>query len=300
MGAQNNKSKPDKNLVDLANNSNPIVSNSKGRACTIEGGKIVLNINNFKEEYDALNRNLEKLKNKMNLIISNDIIEIIQKKLEELGKQAKNDDIKTAINSFSSVYKTNLENYYAHIGEIKSVYKKGFLEISTYLTTWLKEQKDIDISEEKKKIEEFEKNMEELKNKFNKFSEVEELIEKICVFKIEYNSNEKFKEIDNYFNSHQEEINKYYQFENVPQLRSLLNLKELLCDNIVQKNNFAEFLENFYKEYLALYIKIIEQINSNHLEKVEIVNEFNEYNGVIIYHRLIRSIEEKIKAIKFN
>ena len=57
---------------------------------------------------------------------------------------------------------------------------------------------------------------------------------------------------------------------------------------------------NFHKEYLSLYIKIIEEINSNNIEKVEVVNEFNEYNSVIIYHRLIRSIEERIKKIQLE
>ena len=78
MGGQNNKSKTDE-LSKLAKSSDPIMSASNRRACTIENGKIIVNFNNFKEEYDSLNHDLEKLKNKMNLIISNDSIELIQK-----------------------------------------------------------------------------------------------------------------------------------------------------------------------------------------------------------------------------
>ena len=300
MGTQNNKSKQEKDLINSAKNSNPILSTSKGRACTIEDGKIILNFNNFKEEYDSLNHNLEKLKNKMNLIISNDIIELVQKKLEELNKQAVSEEIKTSINSFSSIYKTSLTDYYNHINEIKKVYKQGYSEISSFLTNWLKEQKNIEINEEKSKIEEFQKNIEEIKNNFGKFKDVEEIIDKICYFKLNYKNKDEINEISKYFDENKEEIAKFYNFENVAQLRSLINLRDLLYDNISQKNNFAEILGSFHKEYLSLYIKVIEQINSNQIEKVEIVNEFNEYNGVIIYHRLIRSIEERIKKIKFD
>ena len=47
-----------------------------------------------------------------------------------------------------------------------------------------------------------------------------------------------------------------------------------------------------------MYKKILSQMNSTNLQKVEIVNEFNEFTGVVIYHRLIRSIEERIKKVK--
>ena len=89
-----------------------------------------------------------------------------------------------------------------------------------------------------------------------------------------------------------------YNFENVAEFRSLINLKEQIIDGINQKNNFIEILNSFLKEYLTLYKKVLSSINSSNLEKVEIANELNEYNGVIIYHRLIRSIEERIKKIK--
>ena len=159
MGSQNNKGKKkEKALINEAKNSDPIISNSKGRACTLEDGKIVLNFNNFKEEYNSLNHKLEKLKNKMNIIISNDTIELIQKKLEDLNKQAINEDIKNSINSFPLTYKTSLKNYYSYITEIRKVYKQGNLEITNFLTNWLKNQKNIEISDEKSKIQEFEKN----------------------------------------------------------------------------------------------------------------------------------------------
>jgi hypothetical protein len=57
-------------------------------------------------------------------------------------------------------------------------------------------------------------------------------------------------------------------------------------------------LGDFHKEYLNIYKIVLKQINSTNLEKVEIANELNEYNGVVIYHRLIRSIEERIKKLK--
>ena len=45
---------------------------------------------------------------------------------------------------------------------------------------------------------------------------------------------------------------------------------------------------------------ILKKMNGTDIERQDMVNEFNEYNSVIIYHRLIRSTEEKLKLIKFE
>ena len=302
MGANNNKGKNNE-LNELAKDLKPIMSSSNRRACTIENGKIILNFNHFNQEYNTLNKNLEKLKNKMDIIISDDNIIIIQKKLEELEKITINTDIQNSINSFSNTYKTSLQQYYQHITEIKKIYKQSYLSVSSFLTNWLKKQKDLEMNEingEKQKIEGYENEMKELINKFAKFKEIEDFANTICYFKINYNSQDKFNEINQYFKENKDEIGKIYKIENAPQLRNIINIRDFLIDNISQKNNFSEMLANFHKDYLSLYIKVIDQINSDKLEKVEMCNEFNEFNAVIIYHRLIRSIEERIKKINLD
>lgn len=298
MGAQNGKKKKDESLRDLAKISNPIMPTTGGRACIIENGKVILNFRHYKDEFKSLNSNLEKIKNKMNNIISDDFIEIIQKRFEDLNNHTINPEIKRSIESFSSTYKNSLSNYYNLLSEIKKLYKENNLSISTFLTNWLKVQKNTDISSETQKIEESEKKMEEIINNFNKFSDVEEIINNICFFKIDYNNNDKINEINKYYDENKKEIDNNYKFESLGQFRSLINLRIQIFDSIYQKNNFVENLENFHKDYLNLYNKILSQINSTNLEKVEIVNELNEYNGVVIYHRFIRSIEERIKKIK--
>ena len=276
MGIQANESKKD-DLYKMVNNSNPIMmENVKSRPLKIEKGKIIQNYNNYEDEYNSLNKHLEKLKNKMSIVISNDAIELIQKRLEDLDKLAINEEIKKAIGSFYSTYKTNLKNYYEYIGNIKKAYKDTYLSISNNLVPWLKAQKTINLDQEQSKVEELIKSMSEVVHNFNKFAEVNDLINKICYFE------------------------KNYKFENLPQFRSLINLRDLLVESIQQKNDFAEILEEFHKEYLALYKIVLKQMNSSALEKNEIVNEFCEYNNVIIYHRLIRSTEEKLKLIKID
>ena len=236
----------------------------------------------------------------MNLVISNDALELLEKRLEDLNKLAINNDIQNAISSFCLTYKTNLKNYYSYIDEIRKVYKETYLLISNLLMGWLKEQNDINLEQELSKVEEVSKKMREVANNFGKFSEVIDLINKICYFEIDYKSKDKYTLMVKYFNEKKEEINKNYTFENLPQFRSLINLRDLLMENISQKNSFAETLEEFHKEYLALYKIIIRKINSEVMEKYDMVNEFSEYNNVIIYHRLIRSAEEKLKLIKLD
>ena len=142
--------------------------------------------------------------------------------------------------------------------------------------------------------------MNEVVKNFGKFEEVKELINKICYFELDYKSKEKYNLIDQYYQNNKEEIDKNYKFENLPQFRSLINLRDLLIESIEEKNSFAQIIEEFHKEYLDLYKIIIENINSDKMEKFDMVNEFNEFNGVIIYHRLIRSAEEKMKLVKFE
>ena len=298
MGNKNNKKSKEENLKDLAEISNPIMPLTNGKACTIEDGMVILNMRHYKKDYNLLNLNLEKLKNKMNVIISDDFIELIQKRLEGLSNIAINPEIKKSIESFCEVYKTNLNNYYNLLSEIKKIYKQSNLSISTFLTNWLKVQKNTDISEENQKIEENNKKINDLKNSFNKFNEVEEIINKISYFKIDYENKDKFVEINKYYEENKDEIANNYTFESLGQFRSVINLKEQILDTINQKNSFLEELDSFHNEYSSLYKKVLSQINSTNLEKVEIVNELNEYNGVVIYHRLIRSIEERIKKLK--
>ena len=298
MGNKNDKKSKEENLKDLAKISNPIMPLTNGKACTIEDGMVILNMRHYKKDYNLLNLNLEKLKNKMNAIISDDFIELIQKRLEGLSNITINPEIKKSIESFCEVYKTNLNNYYNLLSEIKKIYKQSNLSISTFLTNWLKVQKNTDISEENQKIEENNKKINDLKNSFNKFNEVEEIINKISYFKIDYENKDKFAEMNKYYEENKDEIANNYTFESLGQFRSVINLKEQILDTINQKNSFLEELDSFHNEYSSLYKKVLSQINSTNLEKVEIVNELNEYNGVVIYHRLIRSIEERIKKLK--
>ena len=300
MGNENSHKKQN-DIINSVNKSNPILSdNTKSKPLKIQEGKIIQNFNNFQKEYDSLNKNLEKLKNKMSIVLSNDAIELIQKRLEELNKIVINPEIQNSISSFYSTYKSNLQNYYNYIDEIRKTFKNSYLTISNVLIPWLKEQKEINIQKEKTVIEDLNKKMNEVVNNFGKFEEVKELINKICYFELDYKSKEKYNLIDQYYQNNKEEIDKNYKFENLPQFRSLINLRDLLIESIEEKNSFAQIIEEFHKEYLELYKIIIENINSDKMEKFDMVNEFNEFNGVIIYHRLIRSTEEKLKLVKFE
>ena len=298
MGNQNGKVKKSKDLQDLAKVSNPIMPTTGGRVCTIEDGKVVLNFRHHKEDYNNLNSHLEKIKNKMDLIITDDLIEILKMRFENLKNVTLNEEIKPAIESFSNTYKTDLNNYYNLLIEIKKVYKETYIMIATFLSNWLKVQTKIETDGETAKLEEIEKKIDNLKINFNNFKDIEEIINKICYFKLNYNNVDKINELNQYFEENKDEIEKNYSFENAAQFRSLINLRDQIIDAIKQKNNFIDVLDDFHKEYLNIYKIVLKQINSTNLEKVEIANELNEYNGVVIYHRLIRSIEERIKKLK--
>ena len=63
MGNQNSASKQHE-LVKQVNDTNPILlDNVKSQPCKIKEGKIIQNYTNYEEEYNSLNKHLEKLKN---------------------------------------------------------------------------------------------------------------------------------------------------------------------------------------------------------------------------------------------
>ena len=129
MGNENSHKKQN-DIINSVNKSNPILSdNTKSKPLKIQEGKIIQNFNNFQKEYDSLNKNLEKLKNKMSIVLSNDAIELIQKRLEELNKIVINPEIQNSISSFYSTYKSNLQNYYNYIDEIRKTFKNSYLTI---------------------------------------------------------------------------------------------------------------------------------------------------------------------------
>ena len=235
MGAQNDKNKKNINLNDLPKVSKPIIPTTEGRACTIEDGKVVLNFRHHKKEYDSLNSNLEKIKNKMNIIISDELLDMIQIRIENFKKLSKNAEITSSLDTFTSTYKTSLTNYYNVLSEIKKIYKEINLSISSFLTNWLKVQKKTDSNGEIVKTEEGEKKFDNIKNNFNHFNDIEAIINKICYFNINYKSNDKINEINNYYEENKNDITQNYNFENVAQFRSLINLKEQMIDSINQK-----------------------------------------------------------------
>ena len=49
-------------------------------------------------------------------------------------------------------------------------------------------------------------------HKNDNFSDIEEIINKIFYFKIDYNNNDKFNEINKYCEENKDEIGKYYAF----------------------------------------------------------------------------------------
>ncbi len=300
MGMNNDKNikQTPESLQNLVKSSKPLMPITSGKACIIENGKVILNMRHFKDEYKNINLKLEKCKNQMNVIILEESIELIQSKFDILKAQAKKEELVSSIEKFCPTYKNCLQNYYTYLTDIKKIYKESYFFISNYLSNWLKVQKKMETAEELGKIEQTTKNFDEMIKNFNIFNEIEELLQKICYFGKNFEGKDKYNDIKEYFEKNKDEINENFSFENLNQFRSLINLKEQIIDNIIQKKNFVEFLDSFLKEYLSLYKLVISQINSTNNEKVEIANELNEYNGVVIYHRLIRSIEERIKKVK--
>ena len=301
MGNNNNNTSSSDNLKHEALSGKALMPNTSGKACIVENGKIEYKFRHYQIEYESLIKNLEKLKNEMNIIFTDDAIPILSKKIEDIQSMVLDENIKTSINSFIGTYKSNLKKYYDTITETKKGYKDTYNNASTFLVNFLKNQKTVEKSEQEDSLKPLADKIAEIKNNWGGFNEVIDLVNKICYFEIKHVEKEdRFKEINQYFDENKEEIGKHYKFESAPQFRNMINLKEQILENVKEKTEFFDGLVALHEEYLVLYRKVISSVYSTNLEKGEIANELNEFTTVVIYHRLIRSTEEKLKQINLD
>ena len=157
-------------LRDLAQSSKPLMPNTNGRACIIENGKIEFNIRHYKTEYASLNKNLEKLKNTMNIIFSNDVLEIVSKKIEDLISLTVDENLKTSLNLFIPSYTSNLKTYYNTVNDMKKIYKETYSNFAQTLTNWVKTKNKIDPNEQERITQEISEKIINAQKNWTKFN----------------------------------------------------------------------------------------------------------------------------------
>ncbi len=92
-------------------------------------------------------------------------------------------------------------------------------------------------------------------------------------------------------------INLMFSFNNHVHFLSFVNAIMQLRDYFEGRNIFLNKFIDVYNNMCNLYCEILKQIpNAN--DRVDIMNEINQYFGIIFKHRFIRHIQIKLEELE--
>ena len=258
---------------------------------------IIFNYTHFENDYQKLNDSIEKFKNLLKIEDTNDLnIAIVR--IAELIKNIKEQKILEDCNFIILNYKSDFQEYFNTLKEMFKLLKDTFESNQNYVREWLKHQNnnntDIEINRENN-----EKNkINNLQNSFHKFNdELLSIQEILNSFNLTNEQLNKMSELKKYYEENSENINLMFAFKNHSDFISFINAILQLKIYFEQRNNLINQFITVFNNFCNLYCIILKEIPKSE-NKVDIMNELNQYLGMIIKHRLIRHIQIKIQDME--
>ena len=258
---------------------------------------IIFNYTHFENDYKTLNDSIEKFKNLLKIEDTNDLnIAIIR--IAELIKNIKEQNILEDCNFIIGNYKLGFQEYFNTLKEMFKLLKDTFESNQNYVREWLKHQNnnntDIEINRENN-----EKNkINNLQNSFHKFNdELQSIQEILNSFNLTNEQLNNISELKKYYEENSENINIMFAFKNHSEFISFINAILQLKTYFQERNNLINQFISVYNNFCNLYCIILKEIPKSK-NKVDIMNELNQYLGMIIKHRLIRHIQIKIEEME--
>lgn len=258
---------------------------------------IIFNYTYFKNDYNTLNDSIEKFKNLLKIEDTNDLnIAIVR--IAELIKNIKEQKILEDCNFIIANYKSDFEEYFNCLKEMFKLLKDIFESNHNYVKQWLKYQKnnnhEIEINRENNEKNKIKK----LQNSFHKFNdELQSIQEILNSFNLTNEQLNNITELKKYYEDNNENINLMFTFKNHSEFISFINAILQLKIYFNERNNLINQFISVYNNFCNLYCIILQEIPKSE-NKVDIMNELNQYLGMIIKHRLIRHIQIKIQEME--
>ena len=258
---------------------------------------IIFNYTYFKNDYNTLNDSIEKFKNLLKIEDTNDLnIAIVR--IAELIKNIKEQKILEDCNFIIANYKSDFEEYFNCLKEMFKLLKDIFESNQNYVKQWLKYQKinnhEIEINRENNEKNKIKK----LQNSFHKFNdELQSIQEILNSFNLTNEQLNNITELKKYYEDNNENINLMFTFKNHSEFISFINAILQLKIYFNERNNLINQFISVYNNFCNLYCIILQEIPKSE-NKVDIMNELNQYLGMIIKHRLIRHIQIKIQEME--
>ena len=106
-----------------------------------------------------------------------------------------------------------------------------------------------------------------------------------------------YKKLNEFYDEHVNEFNNAFSFESFENFRTFVNLIKQIKDFIQNKNYLMQLFMKVVDDTYELYSIVINGIAKSNDEAPEIMAELNEFYHLMIKHRYIRHVEEKIKEL---
>ncbi len=301
--------KESNNINDLNNNSPffPGTELNGGTPCyrIDKDNKIIFNYEHFEKDYKKLNESIEEFKNLFKTEGTDDL-QLNIHSLKKFGELIKDQEILEEYNLIINNYKSHFMSYFNSFKEMYKLVKETFESNQNYIKNWLKTQNNFNTIDEINR-ENLEKDkINNIYKLYHKFNEEIQSIDNILIekLKIPKNKEKQKPEINmqdlkkQYENENtNDNINKMFSFQNHVQFLSFVNSIVQLRDYFEGRNIFLNKFIDVYNNMCNLYCEILKQIpNAN--DRVDIMNEINQYFGIIFKHRFIRHIQIKLEELE--
>lgn len=270
------------------------VPQQDGYHCQIEDGKIKTDFRHFKDEYKKLETLITKSKNELKMISGLNEFEILNMKGGIYKKQTTDEETQSKISVLLENYENSVKFFNKTLNDLKGVYKRLSVGSREFFVSWLKKQVRVDVTQQLNILKGLQDEFKEISDNFIGFELIYKDLTEILPIQI---NTRKEDELNKIYDDNKEEISKFFNFNGNSEFRSIVNYFQQIKDQLTQKEHYLHVFKEIFNMHVNLQIKVLNSISEKNPEMVDIVNELNEFNGVIVYHVLIRGMEEKLKLM---
>lgn len=261
-------------------------------------GTIKFTFSHYSSEYEKLTQQIETFKSHLKIEMPLEMTAIVFK-MQKVVENIKDENIRKSFENLIASSKGSVEKFYSTFQELFQEVRSSNSKNQQYILSWLKGVNTTsDLVDAKKEITESTSKIKSIYENFDKFSaEIGEIKNIINNLKIS----------DELLIKDYEKLNSFYleNKDSIDELFSVMSQSDFrrLCDLINQLESFFNNKNELFSQFenIAVYKnefleKVISEANES--KDADIMNELNEYFQVMIKHRFIRHIEEKIKEIQ--
>ena len=263
-------------------------------------GTITFSFIHFTTQYDKLTQSIQTFKSVLKILSPYELKALLFK-LDQLKKHIINDEFLSFTNYLIDNMQNSYNSFYLSFKSLFKLNKQFYISSQSYIEQWFKEESNQNLDTSNTIKEAKEKN-EEIKHEYkhyHMFTKENKAVTQMSDF---FHIQDKiiiqdYKKLNEFYNENLNEFNNAFSFESFKNFRDFVNLIEQIKEFIQNKNYLMELFMKVVDDTYKLYFEVINGLAKSNEESSEIMTELKEFYHLMIKHRYIRHVEEKIKEL---